>query len=43
MRNLALMIGVTVGCFLVFGVFYAVVYKLTAGAYYKIVSGVEKE
>ena len=43
MRNLALMIGVTVGCFLVFGVFYAVVYKLTAGVYYKIVSGVEKE
>ncbi|MBO5351848.1 MAG: ABC transporter permease [Lachnospiraceae bacterium] len=39
MRNLGLMILVTVGCFLVFGVFYAIVYKLTAGAYYTIVSG----
>lgn len=42
MRNLPLMIAVTLGCFLVFGVLYAVVYKLTAGAYYKIVSGMEK-
>lgn len=42
MRNLPLMIAVTLGCFLVFGLFYAAVYKLTAGAYYKIVSGVEK-
>ena len=42
MRNLSLMIVVTLGCFLVFGLFYGVVYKLTAGAYYKIVSGMEK-
>lgn len=41
MRNLSLMIVVTLGCFLVFGVFYGVVYKVTAGAYYKIVSGME--
>ena len=41
MRNLSLMIAVTIGCFLVFGVFYGVVYKVTAGAYYKIVSGME--
>lgn len=37
--NLPLLITVTVICFLVFGVCYAFVYKLTAGAYYKIVSG----
>lgn len=42
MRNLSLMIVVTLGCFLVFGLFYGVVYKMTAGAYYKIVSGMEK-
>jgi len=32
MRNLSLTVAVTAGCFLVFGIFYAVVYKLTAGA-----------
>lgn len=37
-----LMIAVTLGCFLVFGLFYGVVYKLTAGAYYRLVSGAEK-
>ena len=37
-----LMIAVTLGCFLVFGLFYGVVYKLTAGAYYRLVSGTEK-
>ncbi len=42
MRNLMLTIMVTVVCFLVFGLFYAIVYKLTAGAYYKIVSGMDK-
>ncbi len=36
------MIAVTLGCFLVFGLFYGVVYKLTAGAYYRLVSGAEK-
>lgn len=42
MRNLFLMIMVTLGCFFVFGVFYGIVYKVTAGAYYRIVSGMEK-
>ena len=39
MRNLGFVIAVTIGIYLVFGVFYAVVYKLTAVAYYHIVSG----
>lgn len=43
MSDLLLMIAVTLGCFVVFGVFYAVVYKVTAGAYYKIVSGAEEK
>lgn len=38
-RNLSLLIGVNVGCFLVFGVFYAVVYRVTSSVYYGIVSG----
>ncbi len=37
--SLPLFAGMTVLCFAVFGVFYAAVYKLTAGAYYRIVSG----
>lgn len=40
--NLPLLIGVTIVCFLVFGVCYALVYKWTAGAYYKIVSGAKE-
>lgn len=37
--NLPLLIGVNVGCFLVFGLFYAVVYRVTSNVYYGIVSG----
>ncbi len=39
LRNLSLVIWVNIGAFVVFGIFYAIVYKLTAGAYYSIVSG----
>ncbi|MGN0424379.1 MAG: FtsX-like permease family protein [Acetatifactor sp.] len=39
MNNLTFVILVTVGIYLVFGICYASVYKLTAGAYYAIVSG----
>lgn len=38
LRNLPLFIGVTAATYAGFGVFYAVIYKLTAGAYYSIVS-----
>ncbi len=37
--NTALSVVVSIGCFLIFGIFYAVVYKITSGAYYSIVSG----
>lgn len=36
--NTTLLIGVTIGAFAVFAVFYAVVYKITSRSYYKIVS-----
>lgn len=39
LQNLPLLIVVTLVCFLIFGLFYGLVYKLTAGAYYTIVSG----
>ena len=39
LRNLPLLIIVTIICFLIFGVLYSLIYKLTAGAYYNIVSG----
>ena len=42
MRNLAFVVLVTIGDFVLFGIFYAIVYKLTAGAYYNIVSGGKK-
>ena len=42
MRNLAFVVLVTIGDFILFGIFYAIVYKLTAGAYYNIVSGGKK-
>ncbi len=42
LQNMALLAMVTFCCFLVFGVFYAVVYKLTAGVYYRIVSSMQK-
>ncbi|MBD5114813.1 MAG: FtsX-like permease family protein [Ruminococcaceae bacterium] len=38
MNNNLLFIGCTVGCFLIFAVFYIIVYLLTARSYYKIVS-----
>lgn len=34
---------VTLGCYAVFGLFYTVVYKITSGAYYAIVSGEKDE
>lgn len=37
--NQSLLIGITVICFVVFGLIYAVVYKITSSAYYSIVSG----
>lgn len=39
LHNMPLFIGVTVTCFLIFGLFYSIIYRLTAGAYYTIVSG----
>lgn len=39
LSNLKLLIEVTVGCYLVFAVFYVCVYKITSRAYYRIVSG----
>lgn len=38
LTNLKLLIGVTVGCFLVFAVFYMLVYRITSKGYYHIVS-----
>lgn len=43
LQNLTLVIIVTIVCFLIFGLFYALVYKLTAGAYYNIVSGAKEK
>ncbi|MDD6023333.1 MAG: ABC transporter permease [Oscillospiraceae bacterium] len=40
--NLPLVIGTTVGAFLLCGVFYAIVYKVTAGAYFSIVNDREQ-
>ena len=39
LENLPLLIWVTVGCYLVFALLYALVYRLTSNVYYKIVSG----
>ncbi len=38
LTNLKLLIGVTVGCFLIFAVFYMLVYRITSKGYYHIVS-----
>ncbi len=38
-NNMALSIGICFGCFLIFGIIYAFVYKITSVAYYSIVSG----
>jgi putative ABC transport system permease protein len=40
LRNLTLLIIVTVCCYLMFGLFYALVYRVTSSTYYKIVSGI---
>lgn len=37
--NEPLLIATTAGCFLVFGLFYTMVYRVTSNSYYKIVSG----
>ena len=39
LANLPLLITVTAVCFVIFGLLYAVVYKITSNAYYAIVSG----
>ncbi len=39
LNNHMLFVGTTVGSFLVFALFYVIVYRITAGAYYQIVSG----
>ena len=41
--NIILMIVVTGCCFLIFGVAYALVYKITSNAYFSIVSGAKDE
>ena len=38
-RNLTLLILISIAAFLAFGVFYAILYGLTAKTYYRIVSG----
>ena len=43
LRNLRLVIFTNIGAFLVFCLFYVLIYKLTAGAYYGIVSGEERK
>lgn len=37
-EDMVLNVTVTVGCFSIFGLFYAIVYKITSGGYYAIVS-----
>lgn len=37
--DLLLNVMVTLGCFTIFGLFYTIVYKITSGSYYTIVSG----
>lgn len=39
LRNVPLLVLVALGCYLLFGVFYVVVYRGTSRAYFKIVSG----
>ena len=43
LHNKRLVILTNVGSFLIFCVFYVVIYKFTAHAYYRIVSGKERE
>ena len=39
LQNVALMITVLLGAVAVFGLFYALIYKVTSNSYYAIVSG----
>ena len=39
LNNLVLVVGVSVVCFLLFGAFYTLVYRITSNAYCSIVSG----
>ncbi len=41
--NTRILIATTVCCFLIFGLFYTLVYRLTSNAYYAIVSGARKD
>lgn len=41
--NTRILIATTICCFLIFGIFYALVYRLTSNAYYAIVSGAKKD
>lgn len=41
--NMKLVIAVNAGCFVVFGICYALIYKFTAGAYFSIVSGAKSD
>ena len=43
LRNLKLVIMTNIASFLVFGLFYVIIYKFTARAYYGIVSGDERK
>lgn len=43
LTNTGILIGVTVACYLIFALFYVIVYRLTSGAYYSIVSGAKEE
>ena len=38
LNNKALLMGVTAVCYLVFAVMYSLVYKITSGTYYRLVS-----
>ena len=43
LTNTPLLIGVTIVCYLIFALFYTLVYRITSGAYYGIVSGKESK
>ncbi len=43
LTNTGLLIGVTAACYLIFALFYVIVYRVTSGAYYSIVSGAKEE
>ena len=43
LMNTRLLILVTLGCYLVFALFYVLVYRGTSRAYYSIVSGAARE